>query len=115
MSLASELGEHFIFLVVGPVDKAFVGKKIPDNVVFTGRVPNLQEQLSSCDAFINPKEGLDTGAEMKMYDYLGYGKPIFASEEGARGFEGRPEIIICQIKEMAGKIVNLRVNTEKAD
>lgn len=86
--IARELGKGYEFRVFGPVAEPFRGESgLPDNVIFTGWVDDLARELSSCDAFINPKISSDTGTEVKMFDYLRHAKRIISTPEGARGFE----------------------------
>lgn len=103
LKLAKEVPDA-IFLIVGKVNEAFEGQKIPKNVIMKGHAPDLDSSLSCCDIFINPKITSDTGAEMKMLDYLRHSKKIIATEIGARGFESEKNIIICGPDQMKAKI-----------
>lgn len=106
LKLAEEIPEAE-FLILGEVSGAFKGQDIPENVVMTGYVDDLDCHLSCCDIFINPKTTSDTGAEVKMLDYLRHSRKIIATEIGARGFEGEKNVIICGPGQMKTKIREL--------
>ena len=106
LELAEEI-PNAIFLVLGTVNEAFEGRKIPDNVIMKGYVDDLDYHLSCCDVFINPKMSSDTGAEMKMLEYLRHPKKIIATEMGARGFEREKNVIICGPGQMKERIMGL--------
>jgi len=96
LKVAEKVLGNVIFLVIGSVKKAFEGRPdIPSNVIFTGFVNDLDTYLSVCDAFINPKVGLDTGIEAKLYDFLKFNKPVIATKAGAKGFEKFDNMIIA--------------------
>lgn len=99
----AESNSDVSFLIIGAISKAF-HEKVPHNVIFTGYVQNLDDYLSVCDAFINPKSDSDTGIEIKMFDYLKFNKPILSTEIGARGFEFSKNVILCSLDEISDKI-----------
>lgn len=87
--------KDLIFLILGKVCEAFNDRKnIPDNVIMKGFVRNLDLYLGVCNAFINTKTISDTGIEMKMFDYLKFGKQIISTEMGAKGFENFENIMV---------------------
>jgi len=62
-----------IFLIVGSVGERFKGMKgLPQNVLFTGYVKDVEPYLIISDVFLNLKLMSDTGIEAKMFDYLRY-------------------------------------------
>jgi len=102
--------ESLVFLIIGSVNRAFRGRDdIPNNVVFTGYVQELDSYLSHCDIFVNPKTTSDTGIEIKMFDYLKFDKYILSTETGASGFDSNKKVIISTIDEMPAKIQSLNI------
>ncbi|RJP34662.1 MAG: glycosyltransferase [Actinobacteria bacterium] len=100
LGMAPGLAPEAVFLVIGSVCGRFAGEAIPDNVMLAGFVDDLEEHLGLCDAFISPKTTSDTGVEIKMMDYMKWGRPVFATAAGARGFEDYPGLIITGIEGM---------------
>lgn len=105
LRIAETVLKEVVFLVIGSVNEAFESRNnIPQNVIFTGHVKNLDEHLSLCHIFINPKTTSDTGIEIKMFDYLKFNKPIIATQIGARGFEKFKNVVICDLESIPSKI-----------
>ncbi|MCQ6254490.1 glycosyltransferase family 4 protein [Methanocaldococcus sp.] len=100
---------HVIFLIVGSVGEKFKHKNnLPPNVIITGYVESIEPYLAVADIFVNPKITSDTGIEVKMFDYLKYGKPIISTEIGARGFEHYKNVIVVRdLIEMKERIEEL--------
>jgi len=106
---------NIIFLIVGSVGEKFkYSKNLPPNVIITGYVRDVEPYLMAADIFVNPKITSDTGVEVKMFDYLKYGKPIVSTKIGARGFEHYKNVIIVKnLEEMKEKIKELCEKVEK--
>ena len=101
MEMAERLAPEITFLVIGSVCDWFCKQEtVPENVVLCGFVEDLDAYLSLCDAFINPKTTSDTGAEMKMLDYMRHEKPVFSTVIGSRGFEDYARLIVSEIGDM---------------
>jgi len=101
------------FVIIGDVYLAFKNWKIPSNVAFLGYVEDLDSHLAACDIFLNPKTTSDTGIEVKMFDYLKFGRPIISTPQGARGFEQQKNVIITTIEKIPQtikKICQAKVN-----
>jgi glycosyltransferase involved in cell wall biosynthesis len=108
IKMASKLQNNVVFLVIGSVNEAFKKEKTPPNVIFTGYVKDLDPYLALCDAFINIKITPQTGAEIKMLDYLKFDKPIISTSMGVHGFEHCKNIIIADtIDDMLNEIRRL--------
>jgi glycosyltransferase involved in cell wall biosynthesis len=88
------LDNNIVFIVIGNVSEAFHNDKIPSNIIFTGYVDDLDSYLSMCDAFLNLKTTTHTGIEIKMFDYLKFGKPIIVTKMGSSGFENNRNLIV---------------------
>jgi len=87
MGIASKVKRSEIkFLIIGSVGKAFIKESLPKNVQLTGWVNDIDTYLQECDVFLNPKQSVKGGLEMKVLDYLKYFKPIITTSNGARGF-----------------------------
>jgi glycosyltransferase involved in cell wall biosynthesis len=87
IALASKIHDEKIeFLIIGTVGYALDKSTVPKNVTLTGWVNNLNDYLSNCDIFLNPKVSIEGGLEIKVYDYLKYLKPIISTSNGARGY-----------------------------
>lgn len=104
IKIARNVEDKTTFLILGTVCNGFNDRKdMSNNVIMKGFVHDLDFYLSICDTFINPKITSDTGIEIKMFDYLKFGKPIISTEIGARGFEKFGNIIISDIDKMDTK------------
>jgi hypothetical protein len=91
------LDSKIVFLIIGNVSEAFDNdNNIPTNIVFTGYVDDLDSYLCLCDAFLNLKTTTHTGAEIKMFDYLKFDKPIITTQMGSSGFENNRNLIIVE-------------------
>ncbi len=101
IQLAKSVDDSIVFLIIGSVNKSFDSEAdLPQNIIFTGYVQDLDYYLSLCDLFINPKTSSDTGIEVKMFDYLKFDKKIISTEIGARGFEDFDNVVITSIDQM---------------
>jgi glycosyltransferase involved in cell wall biosynthesis len=97
--IAESLSDSKImFVIFGNVADAFSGRTIPNNVHFAGYVDDLDQYLSSCKAFINPKTTSETGVEIKMFDYLKFERPIVTTKVGSHGFENFDKVIIAELE-----------------
>lgn len=100
IDIAERLSDTKItFLVIGNVSTSFIHADIPDNIIFTGPVEELDSYLSLCKAFVNLKTTSDTGIEIKMFDYLKFDKPIIATRVGSYGFEDFENVIITDLED----------------
>jgi len=87
IEIAIKLTEYpqFEFWILGSVGYSIQKEKVPKNVVITGWVDDIDKFLKNCDIFLNPKEGVTSGLEIKALDYLNYNKPIITTSYGAIG------------------------------
>lgn len=83
--MAPKASEEILFLVAGSIGEAFRGFQ-RDNVVFTGRMPDLRSCFEAADVGLNPIR-LGSGSNIKVLQYLGAGLPVISTEFGMRGFE----------------------------
>lgn len=74
------------FLVIGTVSESFT---VP-GILALGKVESVEPYFVACDAAINPVE-TGSGTNVKMYEYLAAGLPVFSTFFGARGIEFPPQ------------------------
>lgn len=74
--------------IFGGVCKCLSG--VPDNVVLHGIVPSAREMFSFCNVVLNPTLR-GSGFPTKSLQALAHGRPLLATEKGARGLVAIPE------------------------
>lgn len=86
------------FLIVGGVGQAINATSLP-NVHVTGQVDEIEKRclLSAATYGLNPMLS-GSGTNIKMFDMMSYGLPVFTTEVGARGitYSGHPPFILCE-------------------
>jgi hypothetical protein len=65
---------------------AFNGRTLPPNIRLSGWVDDIDLYLGKCDVFLNPKELIQSGSEVKVYEYLKFYRPIITTSSGAIGY-----------------------------
>lgn len=83
---AKESLPNVVFRIIGG---GILPSSAPDNVVFTGFVNQLEDELSLADICLltYPEDAVCGGVRNKTCDYMATGKPILTTTEGMRGFE----------------------------
>ena len=73
-------------VLLGSIGKAYLGKKLPQNVILTGVVTDEEKKryLKNCDFALNIMED-GAGINVKMFEYFAFGIPVIATPYGARG------------------------------
>ena len=66
---------NLIFLVSGNISNCFCARNLPDGIIFTGFIENLDVLMPTCDAFIL-FDVQPTGIEGKVQSYKVYNKPV---------------------------------------
>lgn len=98
IKIANEvIDTNLLFLILGNVSDAFRDRTLPKNIKLLGYVEDIAQHLAYCSAFLNPKSTSETGVEIKMLDYLKFGKPIITTKEGAHGFEDYQDVTISDL------------------
>ena len=77
-----------LILSVGHHGEAFLHRRGPDNLVFTGTVTTAAKDrlLGAADVALNPMR-LGSGTNLKLLEYLAVGTPVVSTPFGARGID----------------------------
>lgn len=85
-----------LYVVGGSPAEAIVdiGKKYPDNVIVTGRVPTVDEYFEECDISIVPLfKG--TGAKIKVLESIARGIPTISTTYAAKDYDIKDELMLA--------------------
>jgi glycosyltransferase involved in cell wall biosynthesis len=107
--LAQQLPDCY-FVIVGSISDAFVGRRIPSNVLLFGALRESYKNvlLRVSDIAINPlTEG--SGSNLKLAEYFSWGLPTITTPFGARGYTigNEREAIICELNDFSARITQL--------
>ncbi len=95
--------DNIVFLIAGI---GLENTKFNSNVRYLGYVDNLCKVLSVSDLEVAPLIG-GMGIKMKILDALSNGVPVLTTPDGARGFIEPNPLIVENIDNIAGKIMEI--------
>lgn len=90
------VGIDYELIVIGDVCETFRNHEIEGNIRLLGRVDDLEQELSQCDALVNPLSS-GTGLPIKVLDALACGLHVLATTAGARGLPIRDSLSAVRI------------------
>ena len=107
--LEQELGSNtFRMIFIGPVDEADKRAFECENIIFTGRTPNVADHIAESTICINPIR-FGSGTCLKILEYAAATKAIVSTPKGCEGLEMTNEenIIIAERHDFVDKILAL--------